>query len=123
MDAYGHVNNVIFLGYLEEARVSLFERMDLANPLETGVVVARHEIDYRKPLVYRAGARLSGHLGRECPASFVDLPTRHPRRCRHRLRAGHDRHGRLGHRGADVARAQRGRTAQLLSLTDDPPGL
>ena len=39
----------------------------------------------------------------------MDVPTRHPRRCRHRLRAGDDRHGRLGHRGADVARAQRGR--------------
>jgi acyl-CoA thioester hydrolase len=54
MDAYGHVNNVTYLVYLEEARVSLFERMDLASPLETGVVVARHEIDYKRPLVYRS---------------------------------------------------------------------
>jgi acyl-CoA thioester hydrolase len=53
MDAYGHVNNVTYLVYLEEARVSLFDRMDLASPLETGVVVARHEIDYKRPLVHR----------------------------------------------------------------------
>jgi acyl-CoA thioester hydrolase len=54
MDAYGHVNNVTYLVYLEEARVSLFERLNLAPPLETGVVVVRHEIDYKRPLVYRA---------------------------------------------------------------------
>lgn len=53
MDVYGHVNNVQYLRYLEEARVRLFqdwfgERRDL---LREGVVVARAEIDYLKPLV------------------------------------------------------------------------
>lgn len=56
MDAYGHVNNVRFLTYLEEARVDLL--LNAAGErgramLDTGVVVARHEIDYKKPLVHR----------------------------------------------------------------------
>jgi acyl-CoA thioester hydrolase len=52
MDAYGIVNNVIHLAYLEQARVSLIETANLAV-LDTGVVVSRHEIDYKIPLVYR----------------------------------------------------------------------
>ena len=56
MDAYQHVNNVVFLRYLEEARVDLL--LNAAGEqgramLDTGVVVARHEIDYKAPLVFR----------------------------------------------------------------------
>jgi acyl-CoA thioester hydrolase len=70
MDAYGHVNNVVFLTYLEEARVEMFAELadetppeavthdgtgrDAAGILEGGVVVARNEIDYKLPLVHRA---------------------------------------------------------------------
>ena len=55
MDAYGHVNNVAFLTYLEEARVDmLFVHAEGATEkLASGVVVARHEIDYKRPLVFR----------------------------------------------------------------------
>ena len=55
MDAYQHVNNVFFLRYLEEARIDLLftmgEQMGVAA-LSEGVVVARQEIDYRRPLLY-----------------------------------------------------------------------
>ena len=57
MDAYGHVNNVIFLGYFEMARVDLFfERASLEERtgLRRGTVVAQHEIRYRRPVVYSA---------------------------------------------------------------------
>jgi acyl-CoA thioester hydrolase len=57
MDAYGHVNNTSFLTYLEEARVDLLfehaKRLGVDAALEDGVVVARHEIDYRVPLDFR----------------------------------------------------------------------
>jgi acyl-CoA thioester hydrolase len=57
MDAYGHVNNVVFLTYLEEARVDMLfvhAGSDAATErLASGVVVARHEIDYTAPLVFR----------------------------------------------------------------------
>jgi len=57
MDAYGHVNNVIFLGYFEMARVDLFfERASLEERtgLRRGTVVAEHSIRYRLPVVYSA---------------------------------------------------------------------
>lgn len=51
MDAYGHVNNVVFLRYLEEARVDFLFRPD--KDFQQGSVVARHEIDYKRQLVHR----------------------------------------------------------------------
>jgi len=56
MDAYGHVNNVNFLRYLEDARVDfMFTRAENAGVpgFSSGTVIARHEIDYLRPLVYR----------------------------------------------------------------------
>ncbi|MER6382007.1 thioesterase family protein [Streptomyces sp. NPDC001250] len=51
MDAYGHVNNAIFLRYLEEARIDFTSLRGAES--KQGSVVARHEIDYRRQLVHR----------------------------------------------------------------------
>ncbi|MCF3962616.1 acyl-CoA thioesterase [Streptomyces fuscigenes] len=56
MDAFGHVNNVVFLRYLEEARIDFMFRLapgDGSASFSGGSVVARHEIDYKLPLVHR----------------------------------------------------------------------
>ncbi len=55
MDAFGHVNNVVFLRYLEEARIDLTFRQapgEGSESFQGGSVVARHEIDYLRPLVH-----------------------------------------------------------------------
>ncbi len=56
MDAFGHVNNVTFFAYMQEARTGMLFAGDAAEEIPDlikGVVVARHEIDYRRPLVWR----------------------------------------------------------------------
>jgi acyl-CoA thioester hydrolase len=60
MDAFGHVNNVVHLRYLEEARIDLLFRLAREGaapggdvPFAGGSVVARHEIDYLRPLYHR----------------------------------------------------------------------
>jgi acyl-CoA thioester hydrolase len=56
MDAFGHVNNVVFLRYLEEARIEFMFRLapgDGSPSFSGGSVVSRHEIDYKLPLVHR----------------------------------------------------------------------
>jgi acyl-CoA thioester hydrolase len=56
MDAFGHVNNVAFLRYLEEARIDFMFRLAPgagSASFTGGSVVARHEIDYLRPLVHR----------------------------------------------------------------------
>ena len=50
MDAYGHVNHVVYLTYLEEARDAAFARILRDTPGENGYVVARVAIDYRREL-------------------------------------------------------------------------
>ncbi|MGY1708402.1 acyl-CoA thioesterase [Geodermatophilus sp. SYSU D00758] len=57
MDAYQHINNVAFLGYFEMARVSLlFEHPthDERTGMRRGLVVAAHDIQYKRSVVYDA---------------------------------------------------------------------
>lgn len=57
MDAYGHVNNVQYLRFFEDARIEAFGAHRPgeagASMLDTGILVARHEIEYLKPLSWR----------------------------------------------------------------------
>ncbi|HET8603314.1 MAG TPA: thioesterase family protein [Marmoricola sp.] len=56
MDMLGHVNNVTYVDYLQEARVDMFARhapFRGGEQLAEGVVVVRHEVDFLAPLVYR----------------------------------------------------------------------
>jgi len=55
MDVYGHVNNARFLTLYEEARVAMFflgARSHGLTSFEEGIVIARHEIDYLRPVDY-----------------------------------------------------------------------
>ncbi|WP_431952284.1 acyl-CoA thioesterase [Actinacidiphila sp. bgisy167] len=55
-DAYGHVNNVLFLRYVEEARTRMFQEIlpaDEASRRQCAFVVRRSTVDYHAPLVYR----------------------------------------------------------------------
>jgi acyl-CoA thioester hydrolase len=57
LDAFGHVNNVVFHTYLQEARVDfLFTHAKSlgAGGMSEGVVVARQEIDHTAPLEFTA---------------------------------------------------------------------
>jgi acyl-CoA thioester hydrolase len=49
-DALGHVNHVVYLTYLEEARDAAIARILRDTPGESGYVVARVAIDYRQEL-------------------------------------------------------------------------
>jgi acyl-CoA thioester hydrolase len=55
MDAYGHVNHAVYLTYLEEARDAALTRILRSVPGETGYVVARVAIDYRRELRHTDG--------------------------------------------------------------------
>lgn len=54
MDAYQHVNNTAYLTYVEQARVAMFyDNPELAaHEFAGGVVIAKHEVDYLKPVTY-----------------------------------------------------------------------
>src|ERR1700722_16315103 len=71
MDAFAHVNNSSYLAYLEEARIAMFfDRYD--SSFAQGTVIARHEIDYLRPIVYHQGAlRLDVWVDNVRGASFT----------------------------------------------------
>ncbi len=52
IDSMGHVNNAVYLSYFEQARMSWFREAvgQKWNWIDHGILVARHEIDYKKPV-------------------------------------------------------------------------
>jgi len=53
LDPQGHVNNAVYLTYLEAARIGYYQRVAIYHPdqtLLTGMVVVRNEIDYLAPI-------------------------------------------------------------------------
>jgi len=56
LDLLGHVNNVTYVDYLQEARVDLLRhhgpRATAEGGLVEGVVVVRHEVSYVEPLLF-----------------------------------------------------------------------
>ena len=74
MDAYGHVNNARFLTIYEEARVALFfqgAREHGLGSFEEGIVIARHEIDYLRPVDYGEKVRIELWISELRAASFT----------------------------------------------------
>jgi acyl-CoA thioester hydrolase len=56
MDLLGHVNNVVYVDYLQEARVDMLRTHGPAartGELAEGVVVVRHEVTYLAPLTFQ----------------------------------------------------------------------
>lgn len=51
MDAFGHVNNVIYYRYIESARIHYFEQLNILNK-EFNTVVASNQCSYIKPVFY-----------------------------------------------------------------------
>jgi acyl-CoA thioester hydrolase len=51
LDAMGHVNNAVFLTYIESARVGFLQDLGAATTLgDMSIIVARIEIDFRAPV-------------------------------------------------------------------------
>ena len=50
MDAFGHVNNAVYLTYFEIARSNYWREIVQWNWDETGIILGRSEINYLKPI-------------------------------------------------------------------------
>ena len=74
MDAFGHVNNARFLTLYEEARVALMflgAREHGLTSFEDGVVIARHEVDYLRPVDYGDPVRVEMWIAELRAAAFT----------------------------------------------------
>lgn len=75
MDVLGHVNNVTYVDYLQEARVdmlSLHGSSPTGQELSEGIIVVQNDIEFKRPLLFReAPIRIETWVSRIRAASFV----------------------------------------------------
>lgn len=71
IDAVGHVNNAAYSTYLEEARIAFFRALHASDRLpEWEFVLARVEIDFRRPILFGDIVEIDLHLARWGSSSF-----------------------------------------------------
>jgi acyl-CoA thioester hydrolase len=71
LDPMGHVNNAVFLTYIESARFAFLKHIGAAPTLEDmDLIVARVEIDFRAPVRLGDEIEISAHVTRFGEKSF-----------------------------------------------------
>jgi acyl-CoA thioester hydrolase len=71
LDAMGHVNNAVFLTYIESARVAFLQHLGAATTLQDmSIIVARIEIDFRAPVRFGEEVAISVRASRFGDKSF-----------------------------------------------------
>jgi acyl-CoA thioester hydrolase len=70
VDAMGHVNNAVYLTYLEEARAAWMLQLGLATGHEFPIIIARAEIDFRSPARFGEQIEVGVRAGRFGTKSF-----------------------------------------------------
>jgi acyl-CoA thioester hydrolase len=86
MDAFQHVNNIVYLRYAESARIAYLERVGRSDTLQTtgiGPILASLQCRYKFPLTYpdtvRVGVRVGEIGGDRFTVLFRIVSTRHQR--------------------------------------------
>ena len=71
LDVMGHVNNAVFLTYIESARVAYLQHLGAAATLEEmSIIVARIEIDFRAPVGFGEEVEIAVRASRFGGKSF-----------------------------------------------------
>jgi acyl-CoA thioester hydrolase len=74
LDAQAHVNNAVYLTYLESARLGYYEQAGIWRPnpsMQTGMVVAHIDIDYLAPIRFGQAIQVGLRLDRMGNKSFT----------------------------------------------------
>ena len=71
LDPMGHVNNAVFLTYIESARAAFLQHLGAVQTLEDlAIIVARIEIDFRAPVRFGDEVEVSVRVSRFGDKSF-----------------------------------------------------
>ena len=81
LDTFNHVNNAVYLTYFEQARVRYFRSLGWRSN-DASVVVARAEVNYRKPIFLgdevRVGCRVAAISRRSYVMEYLLLANGEP---------------------------------------------
>lgn len=71
MDRLGHVNNIIYLQYFEEARVQWMASLGgVLRPDDAGMILKKSSVTYYAPVAHPASLRVTTHAGHVGRTSF-----------------------------------------------------
>ena len=71
LDPMGHVNNAVFLTYIESARAAFLQHLGAVQTLEDlAIILARIEIDFRAPVRFGDEVEVSVRVSRFGEKSF-----------------------------------------------------
>jgi acyl-CoA thioester hydrolase len=71
LDPMGHVNNAVFLTYIESARFAFLQHLGAITTLEDiELIIARVEIDFRAPVRFGQTVEITAHVSRFGDKSF-----------------------------------------------------
>ena len=69
IDSFGHVNNAVFLSYIEDARILFFKRWNI-NYNERSLIVASVKIDYLRQVEHPTQLIIGQRISRIGKTSF-----------------------------------------------------
>jgi len=69
MDAFGHVNNAVFLSYIEDARITFFKRWNLCEK-KRSIIMASAKIDYLRQIDHPSHLIVGERISRVGRKSF-----------------------------------------------------
>ncbi|MDP9492179.1 MAG: acyl-CoA thioesterase [Actinomycetota bacterium] len=70
LDGMEHVNNAIFLTYMESARLAYLESLGAGQNPQKSLILARVEVDFRSPISYGEEVEVGVRTGRIGTKSF-----------------------------------------------------
>jgi acyl-CoA thioester hydrolase len=83
MDAFGHVNNAVYLRWFESARIAYFAQVGVAVSADDGSpwrpILARATVDFRKAIVWPDEVTIEAAVARFGNTSFTMLYRAHSR--------------------------------------------
>lgn len=74
MDAFQHVNNVVYFRYFESARITYFDAIEIMNVMETtgvGPILAETRCRYRIPLTFPDTVAVGARVSSLAPEGFM----------------------------------------------------
>jgi acyl-CoA thioester hydrolase len=70
LDGMGHVNNAVFLTYMESARIAYLSALGAGDNPQQSLILARAEVDFRSPIAFGEDVEVGVRTSRMGTKSF-----------------------------------------------------
>lgn len=70
LDGMGHVNNAVFLTYMESARIAFLSSLGAGHNPQVSLILARAEADFRAPIAFGQNVEVGVRISRVGTKSF-----------------------------------------------------